>query len=108
MPTKRFSLCLLYAAILAWTAVFPGTGITVARSDDTLPSASENTARADDSAVESSEHQAPGASQPTPAAHFPASSYEFPPVLEGTIIEHSFAVQNRGTADLQVIGVRTG
>ena len=34
--------------------------------------------------------------------------HEFPPVLEGEYVTHTFRVANQGTADLEVIRVRTG
>ena len=43
-----------------------------------------------------------------PSAFFPNPSYEFAPVLEGTVIQHDYRVRNRGTADLEIQRVKTG
>ena len=43
-----------------------------------------------------------------PSAFFPATSYEFSPVLEGNKVVHEFVIQNKGNAPLQVERVRTG
>jgi hypothetical protein len=43
-----------------------------------------------------------------PAAFFPEESFEFGPVVEGTIIQHDFVIQNRGTAELLIKKVKSG
>lgn len=43
-----------------------------------------------------------------PSAFFPATSYEFSPVLDGTKVIHEFVIQNKGSAPLKVENVRTG
>ena len=43
-----------------------------------------------------------------PSAFFPATSYEFSPVLDGTNVVHEFVIQNKGNAPLKVENVRTG
>jgi hypothetical protein len=43
-----------------------------------------------------------------PSALFPATSYEFSPVLDGTKVVHEFVLQNKGKAPLKVERVRTG
>ena len=42
-----------------------------------------------------------------PVAHFPATRYEFAPVVEGQEVSHNFVIQNKGTALLEVQKVRT-
>jgi hypothetical protein len=43
-----------------------------------------------------------------PSAFFPANSYEFSPVLDGTKVMHEFVIQNKGNALLTVEKVKTG
>lgn len=43
-----------------------------------------------------------------PAAVFPEKTYQFKPVLEGTVVTHVFKVQNKGTADLLIQRVKPG
>ena len=43
----------------------------------------------------------------SPSAFFPASSYEFEQVVDGTKVMHDFIVQNRGTAPLKIERVKT-
>jgi hypothetical protein len=43
-----------------------------------------------------------------PAAFFPQTLYEFSPVLDGANVVHEFAVQNKGTAVLNIESVKTG
>ena len=43
-----------------------------------------------------------------PSAWLPVNNYEFEPVVEGTAINHSFIIQNKGTAPLNIEQVRTG
>jgi hypothetical protein len=43
-----------------------------------------------------------------PSAFFPATSYEFEPVLDGTKVVHDFVIQNKGSVPLKVERVRTG
>jgi hypothetical protein len=43
-----------------------------------------------------------------PSAFFPATSYEFSPVLDGTKVMHEFVIQNKGNALLKVERVKTG
>jgi len=43
-----------------------------------------------------------------PSAFFPATSYEFSPVLDGTNVVHEFVIQNKGNALLKVEKVKTG
>ena len=43
-----------------------------------------------------------------PAAFFPQTLYEFSPVLDGANVVHEFAVQNKGTATLNIERVKTG
>ena len=42
-----------------------------------------------------------------PVAHFPATRYEFEPVVEGQEVSHNFVIQNKGTALLEVQRVKT-
>jgi hypothetical protein len=42
-----------------------------------------------------------------PSAFFPATSYEFSPVLDGTKVMHEFVIQNKGNALLKVEKVKT-
>ncbi len=46
--------------------------------------------------------------QASPIAFLPEPHYQFNPVVEGTDVVHSFVIQNKGTADLHVINVKTG
>jgi hypothetical protein len=43
-----------------------------------------------------------------PAAFLPQTLYEFSPVLDGANVVHEFAVQNKGTAVLNIESVKTG
>ena len=43
-----------------------------------------------------------------PYVFFPETSYEFPAALDGAKVEHSFVIQNKGTATLKVERVKTG
>ena len=43
-----------------------------------------------------------------PNAFFPATSWEFSPVLDGTKVMHEFVIQNKGNAPLKVEKVKTG
>ena len=43
-----------------------------------------------------------------PAVFFPQTSYEFSPVLDGANVVHEFAIQNKGTAVLNIENVKTG
>ena len=43
-----------------------------------------------------------------PRAFFPATNYEFSPVLEGNKVVHEFIIQNKGNAPLKVERVKTG
>ena len=43
-----------------------------------------------------------------PSAFFPATSYEFSPVLEGNKVMQEFVIQNKGNAPLKIERVRTG
>jgi hypothetical protein len=43
-----------------------------------------------------------------PVAFLPERSYSFQPVPEGTQITHGFTLQNKGTAPLLILDVRTG
>ena len=46
--------------------------------------------------------------QKSPSAFFPASSYEFEQVVDGTKVMHDFIIQNKGTAPLIIERVKTG
>ncbi len=48
------------------------------------------------------------ASENQPAAFLPESQYTFEPVLEGTVVSHTFILKNQGTAPLELQKVRTG
>lgn len=43
-----------------------------------------------------------------PMAVLPETQYKFQPVPDGTQINHSFKIQNKGTAPLNIQKVRTG
>ncbi|RJQ77471.1 MAG: hypothetical protein C4519_13320 [Desulfobacteraceae bacterium] len=43
-----------------------------------------------------------------PDAYLPQTVYEFKPVVEGTPIEHEFTIQNRGTATLEILDLKSG
>ena len=43
-----------------------------------------------------------------PVAFFPQTVYEFSSVLDGAKVVHEFAVQNKGSATLNIERVRTG
>lgn len=47
---------------------------------------------------------APGA----PAAFFPQPQHAFGTAIEGDVVRHEFAVQNRGTAELRIEKIKTG
>lgn len=46
--------------------------------------------------------------QSGPTAVYPATSYEFAPVLDGSKVVHEFVIQNKGTVPLKVERVKTG
>lgn len=46
--------------------------------------------------------------QKSPAAAVPADIFEFPSAIEGSSVEHSFAIRNTGTAPLKIESVKTG
>lgn len=54
------------------------------------------------------QHSESATLQKTPVAHFPETSHEFEPVVEGIKVTHDFIVQNKGTAPLAIKKVRTG
>ncbi len=43
-----------------------------------------------------------------PLAVIPEQTYEFEPVLEGSMVTHDFIIQNKGTAPLVIEKVKTG
>ncbi len=43
-----------------------------------------------------------------PSAYLPEDKYEFASVLEGTETLHDYIIQNKGTAPLKIIKVKTG
>lgn len=43
-----------------------------------------------------------------PEAFIAQNVHEFKPVVEGTSIEHEFAIQNRGNAPLEIIDLQSG
>ncbi len=43
-----------------------------------------------------------------PSAWLPVNNYKFEPVVEGTAINHTFIIQNKGTAPFNIEKVRTG
>ena len=43
-----------------------------------------------------------------PLAVIPEQTYEFIPVVEGSLVTHDFIIQNRGTATLVIEKVKTG
>ncbi|NJL60376.1 MAG: DUF1573 domain-containing protein [Desulfobacteraceae bacterium] len=43
-----------------------------------------------------------------PVAVIPEEKYEFKAVAEGVEIVHDFVIQNKGTADLEILAVRPG
>jgi len=44
----------------------------------------------------------------SPSAYVPKSGYQFEPVLEGTLVTHGFIIQNKGSAPLKIVRVKTG
>jgi hypothetical protein len=46
--------------------------------------------------------------QSAPSVFFPQTSFEFPAALDGAKVEHTFVIQNKGTATLKVERVKTG
>lgn len=46
--------------------------------------------------------------QKSPSAFFPANSYEFEQVVDGSKVMHDFIIQNKGTAPLIIEKVKTG
>lgn len=42
------------------------------------------------------------------SAYFPETAYTFEPVVSGTVISHTYVVQNRGAALLEIQKVDTG
>ncbi len=46
--------------------------------------------------------------QKSPSAFFPANSYEFEQVVDGTKVMHDFIIQNKGTAPLIIQKIKTG
>ncbi len=43
----------------------------------------------------------------TPSIYIRSETHQFRPVLEGTEIEHTFKIKNRGDAQLEILNVRT-
>ncbi|MCD4762974.1 MAG: DUF1573 domain-containing protein [Desulfobacterales bacterium] len=43
-----------------------------------------------------------------PSAYLPVDNYEFDTVVEGNEIDHQFIIQNKGTAPLNIVKVKTG
>ena len=43
-----------------------------------------------------------------PLAVIPEQTYEFVPVVEGSLVTHDFIIQNKGTAPLVIEKVKTG
>jgi hypothetical protein len=43
-----------------------------------------------------------------PEAHLPESLYEFPPAVEGRRVTHTFTIENRGDAPLEIIDIKSG
>jgi len=44
----------------------------------------------------------------TPVAFLPEQTYQFAPVIEGTEITHDFILQNKGTAPLDILNLKSG
>jgi hypothetical protein len=49
-----------------------------------------------------------GDSEKVPVAVIPEEKYEFKTVAEGVEIVHDFVIQNKGTADLEILAVKPG
>ncbi|MBW1989400.1 MAG: DUF1573 domain-containing protein [Deltaproteobacteria bacterium] len=45
--------------------------------------------------------------QSAPDAYFPETSYEFSPVVEGSVVVHEFVIKNRGTQPLAILDVKS-
>ncbi len=45
--------------------------------------------------------------QKSPSTFLPIKKFEFAPVLDGVQIQHTFAIQNKGTLTLDILKVRT-
>jgi len=43
-----------------------------------------------------------------PSAYLPVDNYEFDTVVESNEIDHQFIIQNKGTAPLNIVKVKTG
>ncbi len=48
------------------------------------------------------------AAPPQPRAFLPESLFEFPTAVEGTRVVHEFVLQNRGTAALEILDIKSG
>ena len=44
----------------------------------------------------------------SPAYAVPEKQFTFQPVVDGTEIVHDFTIQNKGTAELSILNVKTG
>jgi hypothetical protein len=44
----------------------------------------------------------PTPAAPAPLAHWPQTTYEFAPLMEGTEIQHEFIVENKGQGPLTI------
>lgn len=44
----------------------------------------------------------------TPQLYMPEKSYNFQPVVSGMEVSHTYVVQNKGTATLEIMRVATG
>ncbi len=44
---------------------------------------------------------------PSPSVYTKSETHQFPSVLDGTEIKHTFIIKNRGNAPLEIINVRT-
>ena len=51
---------------------------------------------------------APKQAPPSPSAVVPESRFTFAQVTDGTEVTHSFVIQNKGTALLEIKSVKTG
>lgn len=50
----------------------------------------------------------PALAQAGPVAFAPETCFEFPPLFDGQEARHGFVIQNKGTAPLDILEVRTG
>lgn len=98
-----FRIVLIVAVVFFMVAANPAAATDT--TADTGTTATADTTDAGGAAIKEAAPQAPAT---TPEIAIAAPKYEFPTVLEGEYVTHTFVVANKGTAELKIHKVRTG